>query len=363
MKQNLILSSQSEEVYEGQIKTGCQIYQKSAGDAWIKNLSAAPIKIDAQWLEMNEEKEIFSGESISFNKNKENDDEDFDYVFVLMNSPSKNVNKRNREESLEPLIFPSNQEAIKLTKVSDDLEKELNCSICLKILHKCATLSPCQHTFCSWCILSSFRSFVRCPLCRVEPTSITKNLVAQNLVESFLKNFPDKGRPKEEIEQKQNELEGTIVKRDNWTHIGTYNNEKREGKGNMIYPNGDIYEGIWENDKAEGKGILTVKSGQVYKGQWLKDVVQKIDEIIFPKDGVYKGEVRGFRAHGKGVFKFYNGDIYDGNFSEGFRQGFGIYIYNDGAKYEGEWKGGLKDGSGTLKYSNGDTYKGEWKKR
>ena len=98
-KENILLLHQEEELYEGQIKTGCKIYQKSTGNAWIKNLSASPIKINDNWLEVNEEKEIFRGESISFNKDKNKNDENFDYVFILMTSQSKEPNKRERRGS------------------------------------------------------------------------------------------------------------------------------------------------------------------------------------------------------------------------------------------------------------------------
>jgi len=348
----------SEEPYEGQPNTEWKVYQKPTGDAWIINLSPSPIKINDDWLENNREKEIFSEQRIAFNRDKDSPDERFDYVFISMNSQSRDSNKRNREDTS---ALPSNQEAAKLTKVMSGLEQELTCSICMRILHKCATLHPCQHTFCSFCLLSSFKSSLQCPLCRVEPTSITKNLVAQNLVESTLKSFPEKERPREEIEQKQNELEGEIIQAEKWTYIGVYQNGKREGKGNMISSNGYFYEGVWKNDKREGKGVLTLPSGYRCKGEWRNDTVRNIEEMIIPDEGGYKGETECFRMNGKGALKFYNGDIYEGNFVKELQKGFGKYIFNDGEEYEGNWVKGEREGSGTMKFSNGDLYEGEWK--
>lgn len=48
----------------------------------------------------------------------------------------------------------------------------------------------------------------------------------------------------------------------------TWKNSKRDGKGLMIYANGDIYEGSWQNDLKHGYGILEKKSGDKYYGFW-----------------------------------------------------------------------------------------------
>ncbi len=132
-KESILLYNQ---FYEGQIKTGFQIYQKSPGDAWIRNLSASPIKINDNWLEVNEEREISSGEKVSFKKYKDSDDENFDYVFVIMTSQSQSPNGGERKEVPEPSMIVSPP----LTNLCNELQQTLTCSICTKILRKCATL-------------------------------------------------------------------------------------------------------------------------------------------------------------------------------------------------------------------------------
>jgi len=37
---------------------------------------------------------------------------------------------------------------------------------------------------------------------------------------------------------------------------GSYQNDKRHGKGVMRHVNGDTYEGDWVNDNIEGKGLI-----------------------------------------------------------------------------------------------------------
>lgn len=43
---------------------------------------------------------------------------------------------------------------------------------------------------------------------------------------------------------------------------------KKEGKGIMIYNNGDRYEGEWKAGRRHGEGKETWINGVVYEGQW-----------------------------------------------------------------------------------------------
>lgn len=45
----------------------------------------------------------------------------------------------------------------------------------------------------------------------------------------------------------------------------------KQGKGKMIYNNGDIYEGFWALDLKQGEGKMIYNNGDVKKGYWLKD--------------------------------------------------------------------------------------------
>ena len=40
------------------------------------------------------------------------------------------------------------------------------------------------------------------------------------------------------------------------------------GKGKMVYTNGDIYEGDFVNGNSEGQGVYTAKNGDYYTGEW-----------------------------------------------------------------------------------------------
>ena len=81
------------------------------------------------------------------------------------------------------------------------------------------------------------------------------------------------------------------------------------GKGKMIWKNGDIYEGEWKNDNKEGKGIYYKNDGSKYDGYF--------------KNGLQEG---------KGIMYYANGDRYEGDWVKGKWEGKGIYYYLNGEK-------------------------------
>jgi len=44
---------------------------------------------------------------------------------------------------------------------------------------------------------------------------------------------------------------------------------QKEGRGKMVYGNGEIYEGEWRANKKEVFGKYTSADGSVYEGEWL----------------------------------------------------------------------------------------------
>ena len=60
-------------------------------------------------------------------------------------------------------------------------------------------------------------------------------------------------------------------------------------------------------NRREGKGVMLYRSGRVYEGDW-------------------KGELR----HGRGYEKYANGNVYIGAFGSGKAHGHGNYTWNGG---------------------------------
>ena len=54
------------------------------------------------------------------------------------------------------------------------------------------------------------------------------------------------------------------------TYTGEWKNNKMDGKGHMIYPDGKEYIGDFENDMRHGSGLYTFGDGREYEGEWSK---------------------------------------------------------------------------------------------
>ena len=52
---------------------------------------------------------------------------------------------------------------------------------------------------------------------------------------------------------------------------GYWKSNMANGKGRLIYPDGDVYEGQMNNDKAHGKGVYNHSDGSRYEGDWIED--------------------------------------------------------------------------------------------
>jgi len=147
--------------------------------------------------------------------------------------------------------------------------------------------------------------------------------------------------------------------------FGQYNgelrNDKREGKGQMHYNNGNIYEGEWKNDKIEGKGIYYFNNCDRYEGDF-KAGKREGKGIMFYNDcDKYEGDWKNDKREGRGIMYYNNGNRYEGEWKSGNREGKGIYYYNDGDSYEGDFKNDKREGKGIYYYNNGNRYEGDWK--
>ena len=88
-------------------------------------------------------------------------------------------------------------------------------------------------------------------------------------------------------------------------------------KGEIEYPNGDVYDGEIKNHKAHGLGKMNYSSGDRFTGRFLNDERSGVGTMETPS-GVYTGSFKNDQFHGKGVFQFNNGGVYNGKIFQHF---------------------------------------------
>ena len=83
---------------------------------------------------------------------------------------------------------------------------------------------------------------------------------------------------------------------------GEFVDGRREGRGVLIYANGDTYDGEWINNLFHGGGIFNTQGFTsaltLYRGQR------------------YEGAYKYGKKHGHGIFHVGDGGIYDGYFED-----------------------------------------------
>lgn len=123
-------------------------------------------------------------------------------------------------------------------------------------------------------------------------------------------------------------------------YYGEFVAGQANGRGVLIFANGDRFEGQWVEDKLDGHGTATFTNGDKYSGEWL--------------DG---------RRSGHGVFTHSKGDafVYDGGFAADKKFGHGILRWRTGASFDGAWIDDVPNGFGILKSADGKTAAGIWK--
>ncbi|MEO0758153.1 MAG: pentapeptide repeat-containing protein [Cyanobacteria bacterium J06648_16] len=112
--------------------------------------------------------------------------------------------------------------------------------------------------------------------------------------------------------------EPTYVYADGTQFFGEFIDGKpADGRGSMVYPNGNRYDGEYRGGQRSGCGTFTFASGRQYMGEFANDLFS-----------------------GRGKWTLENGDHYLGNFEYNRCSGEGVYVFADGTTKSGIWQQG-----------------------
>ena len=118
-----------------------------------------------------------------------------------------------------------------------------------------------------------------------------------------------------------------------------------------------------------GQGTATSKNGfgtfvgsnYTDSGEWKNNKLNGFGTSLDPQGNWYEGEFKDFEMNGYGRKVFNDGSSYFGEWACSQRDGFGRWEYSDGAVYEGELKAELRHGEGIYVDGNGDIWEGDWR--
>jgi len=147
-----------------------------------------------------------------------------------------------------------------------------------------------------------------------------------------------------------------IVQRLEHLHEYDYNKGKTAWK--------KFYDKVSRNQRIIHKPAMPIGDCCVYEGQWFehggKQFIQGKGKMVWPNGEIYEGWWQQGRRWGRGRNIYKNGDMYDGEFVDGEKEGFGVYSYHDGSRYEGHFAAGIPHGQGKDRGVEGDEYIGNY---
>jgi hypothetical protein len=157
----------------------------------------------------------------------------------------------------------------------------------------------------------------------------------------------------EDIQKELKEVTNTMYE-------GSVSKGLKQGHGQMVYPNGDVYKGVYRNGERSGAGICRFGcNGAIYKGEWRDDKIMGNGILFSPPNEIIEARFDGYRIT-DGQFKilFTNGEYYEGQFRNNMRNGTGQHNYKNGDFYEGDWANDRRIGRGRLYMKNGSKLSG-----
>jgi hypothetical protein len=165
-------------------------------------------------------------------------------------------------------------------------------------------------------------------------------------------------------------IEATEQKNKDW-YRGTVDAKgKYEGWGVWVNKKtGDIYQGEFAKGKPEGKGTMFFGKGKIEGNAVSGDFkagkpLKGKGNIIFPNGDIWDGEIdnKGI-ATGSGVLQEKNGTKYEGQMKLGFKNDKRAKeTSKEGNIYEGGFKAGMKDGKGKTTTKGGQPKYQQWQK-
>ncbi len=134
-----------------------------------------------------------------------------------------------------------------------------------------------------------------------------------------------------------------------WTYKGIFANGLENGKGVLADKNGKIvYVGQWTNGNLNGYGKYCGVD-YVYEGQFVNNKKEGKGSLVYSDSSKYNGQFKNDLKNGFGIYKENNGWRTEGNYINDSLNGFAKnYDSTNFLIFEGNYKGDFWNGKGTL---------------
>ena len=112
----------------------------------------------------------------------------------------------------------------------------------------------------------------------------------------------------------------------------------KNGLGQTLFPNGDMYTGQYKANRREGTGTYWwYANGIIYTGQWRDNLRHGVGRIVYPDGGRYLGSWVNDVKTGQGRYTYPDGSSYAGTWVNDTKHGYGVYNFVDGSSFTGSF--------------------------
>ena len=145
----------------------------------------------------------------------------------------------------------------------------------------------------------------------------------------------------------------TYIDKNGTIYVGLFDNNNLNGKGlKYIYENDHLYKGDFVNGLRHGFGKDYRKNVR-YEGEFVEDKKCGKGQIMFLSGDEYKGEFKDNKFNGYGRYKWKNGEEYIGYYLNGKFHGEGLHKWGNNEYYKGQFINGIRQGKGEIGLSSG----------
>jgi serine/threonine protein kinase len=138
---------------------------------------------------------------------------------------------------------------------------------------------------------------------------------------------------------------------DTFNYVGGVRNGKPHGEGKATYTTGTVtyYDGL-----RNGRGKMLWDDGDSYDGEWRQGIRTGHGTYKWASGGKYVGDWLAAKMHGEGKYTWADGDTYTGDWDDNMMEGHGVFVVINGnvtncdecKKYDGQWEDDKKVGWG-----------------
>lgn len=146
------------------------------------------------------------------------------------------------------------------------------------------------------------------------------------------------------------------------TYIGEDADQRANGDGICVFPDGNRFIGTFQLGLKYGHGIRYQTDGTIIVGHYINDTM--IEKYLHVQNAIGQYEWKDPIHHDRyyGSYHDQQGNRYIGGMIDSRAIGLGIRIWPDNSRYEGSFKNDKKDGYGIYYYTDRDKYMGQWQK-